>query len=89
MMPKDRNALMHDIQVYGFALVEVNLYLDTHPGDQAAIACYNKYNRLLEEAYIAYESQYGPLTIHGGTDNDCWSWVKGPWPWEYSANTPR
>ena len=50
MMPKDRNALMHDIQVYGFALVEVNLYLDTHPGDQAAIACYNKYNRLLEEA---------------------------------------
>ncbi len=89
MMTKDRNALMHDIQVYGFALVEANLFLDTHPGDQEALACYNKYNRLLEEAYAAYETNYGPLTIHGGTDSECWSWIKGPWPWEYNANVSR
>lgn len=89
MVKKDKNALLHDIQVYGFALVETNLFLDTHPGDLGALACYNKYNHLLTEAYAAYESQYGPLTVRGGTDDDCWSWVKGPWPWEYSANAAR
>ena len=32
MVKKDKNALLHDIQVYGFALVETNLFLAPIPG---------------------------------------------------------
>ena len=89
MTPKDKFALLRDIQVYGCAAVEANLFLDTHPADKEAIACHAKYQHMLEEATAAYEEKYGPLTPGGASDCDCWSWIEGPWPWEYSANAPR
>lgn len=89
MTPKDKTALLGAIRQYDFAVVEANLFLDTHPCDREAIAYYNKYNCLLQEATAAYEKHYGPLTVRGGTGDDRWSWVEGPWPWEYSANASR
>ena len=29
---------------------------------------------------------YGPMTIEHVHDNNRWTWVDGPWPWEPDAN---
>lgn len=48
--------------MYEFALVEANLFLDSHPDDQEALKYYSKYAGLLQEAKAAYEKQFGSLT---------------------------
>lgn len=85
-MNRDKHQLMNEIRVYSFAVLEAALYLDTHPRSRCALEYYEKYNALLEDAKAEYESNYGPLTIFGGSSPECWSWVESPWPWEYDAN---
>lgn len=77
----DRCALMRQVQVYSFAVLEVGLFLNTHPCDSEALAYYEKYTALLKETKAAYECKYGPLTMTG-VKGETWSWVKEPWPWE-------
>ena len=37
------NNLLRAIQMYDFYLYELNLYLDTHPNDNQALALFKKY----------------------------------------------
>lgn len=85
MMATDRNALMRTIQSYGFAVLEVGLFLNTHPCDSEALAYYEKYNTLLKEATETYECNYGPLTMKG-VKGENWTWVRDPWPWEMDCS---
>ena len=39
----EREALLYQLMQYKFTLIELNLYLDTHPNDRGAISLYNKY----------------------------------------------
>lgn len=80
------NNLMCAIQMYDFYLYELNLYLDTHPNDQEALALFKKTNEKRETAYKAYVSKYGPITADQFTEGSHFKWVDGPWPWERSAN---
>ena len=82
MTPNDKMALMRQIQAYSFAVLEVGLYLNTHPNDAEAMAYYEKYNTLLRESTEAYECKFGPLTMRG-VKGDTWSWINDPWPWEF------
>jgi spore coat protein JB len=77
-----RNELMHTIQVLGFVLMDVGLYLDTHPKDKAALSFFNKYNYLYQGARAEYQKNYGPLTPAGTNDTNSWSWIDEPWPWQ-------
>lgn len=82
------------VQVYGFALTDAGLFLDTHPGDRAALEFYRETERKYTEAAEDYGKQFGPLTLMGRNGkkdpNDTedpgkakeWNWVKEPWPWE-------
>lgn len=77
-----RQALIKRIQMYEFALTEANLFLDTHPDNQEALAYYKKYSELLQQAKAEYISRYGllePGVMEGDTR---WRWVDDPWPWE-------
>lgn len=82
-----RQTLMKRVQMYEFALVEANLFLDSHPDDQEALKYYSKYAGLLQEAKAAYEKQFGSLTPGCRRRRDRWSWVDDPWPWDLQANT--
>ena len=77
-----RSELMYKIQVLGFILMDVGLYLDTHPKDTAALNYFNKYSILYKLARNDYEQQYGPITPMGTNDTTSWSWIDDPWPWE-------
>lgn len=85
-MRYSRTKMMRQIQTLAFNVHEAVLYLDGHPRCQKALEFYKKYNDMLHEAVCAYEENYGPLTQYGGTDSNTWTWIKGPWPWEYEAN---
>ena len=75
--------LMDKINQYSFAMNEANLYLDTHPYDNEALAYFQKYRELRVEAVKDYAKYYAPLAIdYAVCDQTPWSWVNEPWPWE-------
>ena len=62
-----------------FALLEMRLFLDTHPCDAAALAIRSKYENEYRAARRNYLEECGPLTIY---DCDAAQWVANPWPWD-------
>lgn len=65
-----------------FAVLDIGLFLDTHPCDEKAMDYYNKYQQMHKEAVRNYEEHYGPLSIDGVNTCDGWTWTEKPWPWE-------
>jgi len=78
-----KKELMKLIQQYSFALVECNLFLDSHPKNSEALEYFEKLQEKLADFTEEYEEKYGPLTVYGSC-GDSWSWVTAPWPWEAS-----
>ena len=64
MMPQmpSREKLLAWIDQVSFAVVEMNLYLDTHPEDEDALAFFREKVEIRKEALKQYAEQYGPLT---------------------------
>ncbi|MEW6724733.1 MAG: spore coat protein CotJB [Bacillota bacterium] len=85
-MDREFLALLYEIQQAEFVAVELNLFLDTHPGDQAALEDYNTTVARLKELKDDYVQRYGPLSNFGTDKSKCpWQWVEQPWPWENGA----
>ena len=82
----NRQALMRQIQIYEFALVELNLFLDSHPDNQNALAYLKKIKPMHDEAVKEYTQNYGPLMAASGNYDNYFTWIEEPWPWEYQAN---
>ncbi|MGG4457120.1 spore coat protein CotJB [Brevibacillus sp. HB1.2] len=76
-------ALLEQLQAIDFVLVELSLYLDTHPTDQNAL---QQYNDLTEQRWglaNEYEKSYGPLQNLGRSYSGYpWQWNDDPWPWQ-------
>ena len=82
-------ALLTLIRRLDFALVEVNLYLDTHPYSRTAL---NYFERLLcerKQAADRYEATFGPLTAMAGGMHEEWTWSTGAWPWQIDKESKR
>ncbi len=84
----EQDKLLHDIGVLGFVVIELSLYLDTHPTDQNALKYFNHYNRLANQARQEYSAKYTPLTISCADVSACddWKWALAPMPWEGGCN---
>lgn len=81
MQAMEQEKLYRFIQEVGFAVIDINLYLDTHPCDRAALGYYRKYRDLLKHASEEYARLYGPL-VATAVESDCFfDWVEEPWPW--------
>lgn len=78
----ERETLLYQIMQYKFALIELNLYLDTNPNDRNAIELYNKYLEIEKKMSEKYENMYGPLTVSNTMSDTSWKWINSPWPWE-------
>lgn len=82
-MPPEFYQLMEQLQAVDFVLVELTLYLDTHPTDQEAIQQFNHYAKERKKLKKLYESQYGPLMQYGNSYSGYpWNWDDAPWPWQ-------
>jgi len=79
----ERITLLRELQELEFAAVELNLFLDTHPQDQAALRDFYDVQGRLLAIRKRYEEIYGPLCITGfAPTHQRWLWIDGPWPWE-------
>lgn len=78
---KERLEMLKEIMALDFSNVELNLYLDTHPMDQRALAIRNDYIMKTKKLKEEYEKKYAPLTAE--FVSKCpWQWIEEPWPWE-------
>ena len=75
-----------ELQVLGFAIQELALYLDTHRDDKEALQLYRQYQELYHKGMMEYNQKYGPLNHHAPGQRDDYRWLDDPWPWEYAAN---
>ncbi len=75
--------MLEELQAIDFVLLELNLYLDTHPNDQQAIEQFNR--TAVQRAQLAqqFESLFGPLRNFGQSLSPIpFRWNRGPWPWQ-------
>lgn len=77
----ERESLLRKVATYDFAVIELHLFLDTHPNDNAVAAKLDEYKSRADELRREYEGRYGPIV---STDRDAnrWSWISNPWPWD-------
>ncbi|MCA1030552.1 spore coat protein CotJB [Bacillus timonensis] len=82
-MPPEYYALLEELQAIDFVLLELTLYLDTHPQDYQSIQQFNQYSELRKKVAAQFESQFGPLLQYGHSySNYPWDWDDSPWPWQ-------
>lgn len=82
-LPDEYYQLLEEIQAADFVLVELTLYLDTHPEDTYALQQFNQFATYSQQLKQVFESKFGALQQYGNSFTDAnWSWGKGPWPWQ-------
>jgi len=87
MMMNERAMMLKKVQAACFALYDIQLFLDTHPTDRAALECYAKYQKIYDMLVKEFEEKYGALRAEDVDTNKGWTWVNNPWPWEMEANS--
>ena len=77
---------LSELQVLGFAIQELALYLDTHREDREALKVYQDYQKLYNHCRNEYLKKRGPLNHSQETGSAQYEWLDDPWPWEYCKN---
>jgi spore coat protein JB len=82
-LPQEFYVTMEQLQAVDFVLVELTLYLDTHPDDFDAINQFNQFAKERKRLKKVIESNYGPLMQYGNSYSGYpWDWNDAPWPWQ-------
>jgi len=82
-MPEHFYTMLHELQAVDFVLVELTLYLDTHPLDSQALQQYNHCAQQRMQLAHQFEVEFGPLKSFGQSfSRHPWQWVETPWPWQ-------
>jgi spore coat protein JB len=79
-----RREMLQKINEVSFAVVELNLFLDTHPEDSNALEYFNECSRHRQKLLREYARMYGPLIVDDANENpgSYWNWIQMPWPWQ-------
>jgi spore coat protein JB len=67
-------------------IVELNLYLNTHPYDKDALMVRNAYVKQYRDLKDQYDQCYGMTNSDYDQSSYPWQWIEEPWPWECEAN---
>ncbi|MBQ3265027.1 MAG: spore coat protein CotJB [Ruminococcus sp.] len=76
----EREMLLKKIGTCKFAVTDIDLFLNTHPGDEKMLQKREEYAEQLKPLIKEFEDKFGPLTK--AETGNTWSWVKDPWPWD-------
>ena len=80
MTQKDQ--MLHEIGIVSFVLVELTLYLDTHPFDREAMEYFNHYSRIKNQMEKEFSQKFFPLNMSMAESSKEWRWGAAPLPWE-------
>ena len=75
--------LLGEVMALSTALLELGLYLDTHPHDKAVIQFYEHYLEKLHDTRARYVKTHGPLMKQDAVEDGQYTWLSDPWPWDY------
>lgn len=78
----EREILLKKISSYQFAILDSQIFLDTHPYDKKTLDKIEEYKTKLEPLVKEYEKKYGMLTKKDSQSGNKWKWIKNPWPWD-------
>ena len=80
----NRTRLLQEINEVSFAVVDILLFLDTHPCDKKAMEFYRNAASRRRELMTLYAREFGPLTVDDAleSEGDTWKWMEQPFPWE-------
>ena len=81
-MPRER--LMQVLRQLTFTAHEAQLFLDTHPDCEQAMAKFHAANDALSAATEIYVDRFGPICAFDSA-KDRWDWVDSPWPWQMTG----
>lgn len=73
----NRREMANEIKELNFSIIDIELYLDTHPEDQKALCLHKGYCRKLKDLKDKYEKVYGSLSIYCPCNK--WRWIEEPW----------
>ncbi|HIR03141.1 MAG: spore coat protein CotJB [Acutalibacteraceae bacterium] len=77
----EREMLMRKIAANDFAVVDLHLYLDTHPNNKQIAQKLDEYAAKSNMLKKEYEERFGPITP-GEQGGNRWAWIANPWPWD-------
>lgn len=77
----DRQKLMKQIASLDFAIIELHIFLNTHPDDVVATQKMDEYIEESNKLRAEYEEKYGPIQATDINSNQ-WAWISNPWPWD-------
>ena len=75
-----------ELQALEFVVLELGIYLDTHPDDMEAFDLFKQYAAMEKAAKETYEAKFGPLMKSSAASGTSYRWLQDPWPWNYQQN---
>ena len=84
-MSAEQQACLLCVMAEGFALDEVRLFLDTHPGDTEALQYLAQRQAACRAAKETYVARFAPRQIVDPSAAGDDAWVRAPWPWEWEG----
>ena len=80
----NKTELMKYINELEFALVDLNLYLDTHPDNAEALEMFTKLAATLKSAKYDYAKRFAPICVMDVKNQIPFEWVSAEhkWPWQ-------
>ncbi len=83
----ERERLLKRLATFDFAIIELHLFLDTHPNDEEIQHKLEDYNTKSSVLRREFEEKYGPIIARQQNGNN-YGWIADPWPWDNSNNSP-
>jgi len=79
-----KHEMMQKIQEIDFAIIDLNLFLDTHPNCKEALELFTELCATSKSLKNDYQAKYGPLYATKSSRNTPFEWVGAcyKWPWE-------
>ncbi|MBM7648019.1 spore coat protein JB [Bacillus ectoiniformans] len=74
---------LEEIQAVDFVIVDLTLYLHTHPDDLEAVKQYNTSVQKSKKLKKEFEMKYGAMTSFGYSySRHPFDYKEAPWPWQ-------
>ena len=77
----ERDRLLRRIAEEDFAVIELHMFMDSHPNNREAAAKLKEHDAKSRALRKQFEDTYGPL-MSNQVEANRWAWISDPWPWD-------
>jgi len=82
MEETNRCEAMKKLMEADFVAYELQLFLDTHPEDKAAMEKYCEAVKKAKKLREEYEENFAPISPASAAGKLPWQWIVSPWTWQ-------